>query len=42
MKATMHSRGDADARQAVRLLAMLSTMHLPEAYLNNNCFPRAP
>lgn len=38
----MHNHGQAEAREAVRLLAMLSIMYVPEAYLNENCLPRAP
>ena len=38
----MHNHSVAEAREAVRIRAMLSTIHLPEAYLNNNCLPRAP
>ena len=38
----MRNHRDAVARETARLLAMLSTMHVPEAYLNDNCLPRAP
>jgi hypothetical protein len=38
----MHNHKQAEVREAVRLLAMLSTMYVPEAYLNVNCLPRAP
>lgn len=38
----MHNHGVAEAREAARIEAMLSTMHVPEAYLNDNCLPRAP
>ena len=32
----------AAAVEVTRLLAMLVTVHVPEAYLNDNCLPRAP
>lgn len=38
----MYNHRDAEAREATKLLAMLGTMHVPEAYLNDNCLPRAP
>jgi len=38
----MRNYEDAEAREAAKLLALLSTMHVPEAYLNDNCLPRAP
>jgi hypothetical protein len=38
----MRNHREAEAREVVRLLAMLSTMYVPEAYLNENCLPRAP
>jgi hypothetical protein len=38
----MRNYRDADAREAAKLLAMLVTVHMPEAYLNDNCLPRAP
>jgi hypothetical protein len=38
----MHNHSDAVAHEAARLLAILSTMRVPEAYLNDNCLPRAP
>jgi len=38
----MRNDKDAEAREGAKLLAMLSTMHVPEAYLNDNCLPRAP
>lgn len=38
----MHNHRQAEAREAVRLVAMLSIIYVPEAYLNENCFPRAP
>jgi hypothetical protein len=38
----MHKHSNTDAREAAKLLAMLSTVHAPEAYLNDNCRPRAP
>ena len=38
----MHNHSVAEAREAVRILAMLSAVNVPEAYLNDNCLPRAP
>jgi hypothetical protein len=38
----MHSHSVAEAREAVELLAVLSSVYVPEAYLNDNCLPRAP
>jgi len=38
----MHNHSVAEACEAVRLLAVMNTMHVPEAYLNDNCLPRAP
>ena len=38
----MHNQSDSKAREAAKLLAMLRTTHVPEAYLNDNCLPRAP
>ena len=38
----MHNHSVGEAREAARVLAVLSSVHVPEAYLNNNCLPRAP
>ncbi len=38
----MHNRSIAEAREVARILAMLSVAHVPKAYLNDNCLPRAP
>ena len=38
----MNNHSVAEVREAAKLLAMVRTMHIPEAYLNDNCFPRAP
>ena len=38
----MHNHGVVEARESAKVLAMLSTMRVPEAYLNDNCLPRAP
>jgi hypothetical protein len=38
----MHNQGVVEAREAAKVLTMLSTMWVPEAYLNDNCLPRAP
>ena len=38
----MRNYKDAAAVEITKLLAMLVTVHVPEAYLNDNCLPRAP
>jgi len=38
----MRNYRDAAAAEITRLLAMLGTVHVPQAYLNDNCLPRAP
>jgi hypothetical protein len=38
----MHNQSAAEAREAAELLAVLSSVHVTEAYLNDNCLPRAP
>ena len=38
----MHNHRQAEAREAVRLLSMLSIMYVPEAYLNEDCFGTSP
>ncbi len=38
----MHNHSIAEAREAARSLARLSVAHVPGAYLNDNCLPRAP
>ena len=38
----MRNSEDVMAREAKKFLTQWRTRHVPEAYLNKNCLPRAP
>jgi hypothetical protein len=38
----MRNSKEAKTREAKKFLAQGRTRHVPEAYLNKNCLPRAP